>query len=103
MKDDEFVFALIDKRLKSTRYPEKLTICGRLNGLPMRKVLIMCDEGDIPCKVWPPHPKMLASVAALIERPEVEGQISVSNLRRGRSFRKKELVESFVRNVYPTV
>ncbi len=43
LKNDEFIFALADKRLKASRYPKKLTISGRLKGLPIRKVY-MCDD-----------------------------------------------------------
>ena len=39
-----------------------------------------------PLKVCPPHPKSLSWVATCIERPEGEGQMSESNLMRGRSF-----------------
>jgi hypothetical protein len=52
----------------------------------MRKVL-MSDEATT-MKNMPPHTISLASIATLTERPEVEGQISESNLKRGRSFQK---------------
>ncbi len=41
LKNDEFIFALVDKRLKATRYPEKLAKSGRLEGLPRA---LMLDE-----------------------------------------------------------
>jgi hypothetical protein len=40
---DEFIFVLVDKRLRAARYSMKLTISGRLKGLPIRKIL-MCYE-----------------------------------------------------------
>jgi len=43
LKNDEFIFSLVDKRLKATRYSKKLTISGRIKGLTIRKVL-MCDS-----------------------------------------------------------
>ena len=87
LEDDEFVFALSNKRLKATSHPEKLAIGWRLKRFPMREILMRKKEG--PFIVWPPHPKSLASVATLIDRPEVVGQISESNLSRGRSFQKR--------------